>query len=211
MRLSLGLFVFFSAWLAVSGPCAAQTEPSPIPSAPVGAFAPADAPLATAATLGVPGGTPVKVSVDQQLTSSTEHAGEKFQFKANEDVIIERWVVVKKGAVGEGEVLTAERAGGNGHPGKMQLQFNWIYGADGFKIRLSDVATNQEGDEKKGGASTATIASYLILGPLGLFAHNFVRGNDVIVKPDQRIQIYTAQPIHVVPTSKVSASDGFAH
>jgi hypothetical protein len=132
-------------------------------------------------------------------------------FRADDDVIIDGWIVVKKGAIGEGDVLAAERPGGNGHPGKLQLQFDWIYGADGFKIRLSDVASNQEGDGKKGGASTATIASYLILGPLGLFAHNFVHGNDVIVKPDQKIQIFTADPIHVVPTVRVSTGDGFAH
>jgi hypothetical protein len=197
MRISLGVFVFLGVLVALTATARSQASP-------------ADSSVPASATLAVPGGTPVKISVDQQLTSSEEHAGDRFQFRADDDVTVDGWIVVKRGAIGQGDVLTAEPAGGNGHPGKLQLHFDWIYGADGFKIRLSDVASNQEGDGKKGSASTATIASYLILGPLGLFAHNFVHGSDVIVKPDQQIDIFTAEAIHVVPTARVPAGDGFA-
>lgn len=108
-------------------------------------------------------------------------------------------------------MLSAESAGGNGHPGKMQLQFEWVYGVDGLKIQLSDVPETQNGEGQKGGASTATIASYLVLGPLGLFAHNFVHGKDIIVKPDQKIQVYVAQTVHIAPKTRVTTADGFAH
>jgi uncharacterized membrane protein len=124
---------------------------------------------------------------------------------------VDSWVVIARDAVGEGSVVSAEGAAGNGHAGKIQLQLDWIYGADGLKIKLSDVASNANGDGAKGAASTAAIASYLVLGPLGLFAHNWVKGKDVTVKPEQKIAIFVAQTVHVTPKTKVSSTDGFAH
>ena len=166
---------------------------------------------APAATITVPGGTPMKVSLIEPISSNTAHAGDKIHFKAIDDVTVDSWVVIARDAIGEGSVISAEGAGGNGHPGKIALQFDWIYGADGLKIKLSDVASNANGDAAKGAASTAAIASYLVLGPLGLFAHNWVHGKDVTVKTDQKIAIYVAQTVHVTPKTKVSSTDGFAH
>jgi hypothetical protein len=185
-------------------------QSSPPPQAP--ATAPVDsASPAPVATITVPGGTPLKVSLIEPISSNSAHAGDKIHFKAIDDVTVDSWVVIARDAVGEGTVISAEGAGGNGHPGKIALQFDWIYGADGLKIKLSDVASNANGDAAKGAASTAAIASYLVLGPLGLFAHNWVHGKDVTVKTDQKIAIYVAQTVHVTPKTKVSTTDGFAH
>jgi hypothetical protein len=185
---------------------------------PAPAVSPAVAPAASppAAPVGpnaiaLPGGTLAKISLLEQVASNTAHEGDKFQFRSLEDVTVDGWILIPKGSLGEGEVLSAESAGGNGHPGKMKLQFNWIYGSDNLKIRLSDVPSTSNGDAAKGAASTAAIASYLVLGPLGLFAHNFVHGRDIVVKPDQKIQVYVAQGVHVTPKDKVTSADGFAH
>ena len=195
---------------AIAQTGAPAPQPPAAPAAPAAQPAPADA-TAPAASVSVPGGTPVKVMLVEQVASNTAHAGDKIHFKAVEDVTVDGWVVVAHDAVGEGSVVSAESAGGNGHPGKIQLQFDWIYGSDGLKIKLSDVATNANGDAAKGAASTAAIASYLVLGPLGLFAHNWVHGKDVVVKTDQKIPIYVAQTVHVTPKVRVSSTDGFAH
>jgi hypothetical protein len=189
-----------------SAPVPPAQPAQPPATAPVDTTAPANA-----ATITVPGGTLLKVSLIEPVSSNTAHAGDKIHFKAIDDVTVDSWVVIPRDAVGEGSVVSAEGAGGNGHPGKIQLQFDWIYGADGLKIKLSDVASNANGDAAKGAASTAAIASYLVLGPLGLFAHNWVHGKDVTVKPDQKIAIYVAQTVHVTPKTKVSSKDGFAH
>jgi hypothetical protein len=194
--------------IALGSNASAQTT-----AAPPSMDAPATAPTAlpTASGIAVVGGTPIKISLVEQIASNTAHAGDKLRFRTLDTVTTDGWIVVEKGALGEAQVLSAESAGGNGHPGKMQLQFDWVYGVDGLKIQLSDVPENQNGEGQKGGASTATIASYLVLGPLGLFAHNFVHGKDIIVKPDQKIQVYVAQTVHIVPKARVTTADGFAH
>lgn len=193
--------------LTLSAPlsAAAQTtelqSPQTIQSPVSEAFAP----------VAVVGGTPVKVSFLEQVASNTVRAGERIRFKAIDAVTSDGWIIVEKGALGEAEVLSAESAGGNGHPGKMEIQFDWIYAADGLKVQLSDIPETSSGQAQKGGASTASIASYLVLGPLGLFAHNFVHGKDIIIKPDQKIQVYVAQTVHIVPNTRVTNADGYAH
>jgi hypothetical protein len=136
---------------------------------------------------------------------------ERFQFRSLDDVAVDGWVVIPTGSLGEGEVMKAEPAGSNGHPAKIKLQFDWIYGADNLKIRLSDVPEANRGDGQKGTAATATIASSVLLGPIGLFAHNFVRGKDAIVTPDQEIKVYVAQTVHVISDHRLNPNDGFAH
>ncbi len=192
-------------------PVLAQTTPAPATDR---GFAPVATPTPKGATLApvlVPGGTPLKIVLVDQLASNKAHAEDRFSFHSLEAVTVEGFVVVPAGAMGEGHVVSAESAGGNGHPGKLALQFDWIYSSDNLRIKLSDVPSANDGDGAKGAASTAAIASYLVLGPLGLFAHNFVHGKDVIVQTDRKIPVYVAQSVHVVPTTKVTTADGFAH
>lgn len=157
----------------------------------------------------VPDGTPVRIALTDQVASNTAHVGDRFQFRSLDAVTVDGWVVIPRGSLGEGEVTQAEPAGSNGHPGKLKLQFDWIYGADNLKIRLSDVPDANRGDGQKGAASAATIASTVLLGPIGLFAHNFVHGENAIVTPDRAISVYVAQTVHVRPSYRLS--DGFAH
>ncbi|HTW83190.1 MAG TPA: hypothetical protein VMD91_03855 [Candidatus Sulfotelmatobacter sp.] len=187
----------------LAGSALAQTAPATSP-------APVAGPVTGTAVL-IPGGTPMKVVLTAQIASNTAHTGDTFQFKAQHDVVVDGWVVIAKGALGTGTVANAESAAGNGHPGKLALKFDWVYGVDGEKVALSDVPAQQDGEGKKGAASTATIASYVLLGPLGLFAHNFVHGHDVIVKPDQAIPVYVADAVHVTSSQQAVAQAGFAH
>ena len=163
------------------------------------------------APVAILGGTPIEIALLEELSSSTAQVGERLRFRAINSITSDGWVLVEKGALGEAEVVNAEGASGNGHPGKLNIQFDWIYGADGLKIRLSDMPTTSNGEAQQGGASTATIASYLILGPIGLFAHNFVRGRDIVIEPTQSLQVYVDQTVHITPVTRLTDADGFAH
>jgi len=159
----------------------------------------------------LPTGTPLEIHLDAPLSSASAKVGDKFAFQSNGDIAVDGVVVVAKGAQGEGEVAIAESAGSNGHPGKLGLQFNWIAAVDGSKVALSDTQHSDEGEQKKGAASTATIASYLILGPLGLFAHNFVRGRDITLDEKTKLKAYVDHTVHVGSQVKESVPPGFAH
>jgi len=158
----------------------------------------------------VPTGLPIGITLDSAISSSSAQVGDKFAFTALKDVSANGYVIIQRGAQGEGQVALAERAGGNGHPGKIGLQFNWIAGVDGSKIQLTDTQRTDEGEAKKGASSTATIATYILLGPVGLFAHNFVRGRDITLDERSKITAYVDHTVHVSSQSPDAAQPGFA-
>ena len=96
-------------------------------------------------------------------------------------------------------MTTVEHAGGNGHGGKVVLTMNWAYAVDGTKVDLASTSQDGGSGDKKGSASTATIASYALLGPIGLFAHNFVHGKDVTIGTDKVFVLYTDHNIDIRP------------
>ncbi len=50
-----------------------------------------------------------------------------------------------------------------------------------------------------------------MLGPLGLFAHNFVRGRDMTIDTKQVFKVFVDHDVHVVTTAKATNPDkGFA-
>ena len=112
--------------------------------------------------------------------------------------------MIAKGAHGQGEVVAVEPAGSNGHSGKIRLKYDWIVSVDGLQIPLSDTQRQDNGDDKRGAASTATIASYFFLGPIGLFAPIFVRGSEMTIQPTTKLVSYTGRNMHVVPAAEVA-------
>ena len=150
-------------------------------------------------TVLVPMGTEVDLAVDSTISSGNAKVDDTFSLHALHDVIIGDKIVIAKGAHGQGEVTDVEPAGSNGHPGKITLQYDWIDSVDGLQIPLSDTQQQSNGDDKRGAASTATIASYVVLGALGLFAHNFVRGSDITIQPTTKLVCYTGRNMHIAP------------
>jgi hypothetical protein len=110
------------------------------------------APPANVDGIEVTAGLPVAIRLDAPLSSSSAKVGDTFAFQASADITSGGFVVIPKGSQGQGEVVQAESAGGNGHPGKLGLQFDWIVAADGAKVKLSVTPRASEG-EGKGGAA----------------------------------------------------------
>jgi hypothetical protein len=156
-------------------------------------------------------GTPVTVVVTNQISSATAKVGDTFEITAKEAVIVGGWVAIEKGAPGQAEILAVARAGSHGKPGSLGIQMEWIYAADGEKVKLGSQNSTQEGEGKTGVASTMTILSYALLGPLGLFTHNFVKGKDVVVDDTHPLQTYTSDSAYIIATKRAKHADsGFA-
>lgn len=161
-------------------------------------------------------GTPIDVFVDNSMSSGAAKVGQTLSFHAAHDVytVDGAHIAIAKGAPGFGEVQSVDSAGGNGHGGKIALQFDWIAATDGTKVPLTNAQNSTEGGDAKGASSTATIASYVLLGPIGLFAHNFVRGKDAVISPTTPLVAYVDRAIRpaatgtLPPTPIISAQLG---
>ncbi len=138
---------------------------------------------AAAAMFTLPAGTQVQVRLAHPISSGTASVGQRFMFEAAAPVVIDNRVVIAKGAGGSGHVVSVSKARGKS-AGKLTLAFTNIHAADGSLVMLTE-NSSMKGNAEKGKASTATIAATVALGPLGLFAHNLVKGKDITVIPTQ--------------------------
>src|ERR1700733_14847840 len=152
----------------------------------------------------VPGGTVVTISVVNAISSSTAKVGDTFAIQVQSDVSAGGWLVIAKGAPGQGTIMSVDHAGSHGHPGSLGVEMNWIYAVDGDKIRLTSQNINEEGESKAGVASTVTIISWATLGLAGLFAHNFVKGRDVTVDDTTPLKAYNDDSVYVVANTRSS-------
>jgi len=148
---------------------------------------------AAAANVSVPAGATLKVHLTAGLSSSTAKRGQTFRVLASGPLVIDGWTAVAAGAVGQGVVGSASPAGKSGKQGKLALQFQWIVAADGSRLPLSSTEVSRNGKNKTGSSNAANIAGVVLLGPIGLFAHNFVKGKDVTVNPDHQFTVYVAR------------------
>jgi hypothetical protein len=158
----------------------------------------------------VPAGTRVPVAATEKISSATAQVGDLIEVSATEDVVVDGFIVVRKGAGGQAEIQSVERAHGNGGSGKLGIQMDWIAAVDGERIRLSSTQKTASEEDRGGSSSTATILSYALLGPLGLFFHNFAHGKDVIIDQTKVLTAFVDSTVHVVSTIPARA-DTFAH
>jgi hypothetical protein len=212
--IALGIVgIFFSLQQPIISLAQEPSSASPVPAA-------STAPLISSAAgepidqsgsgrVIVPGGTPLGVRLAAPLSSGSAHVNDEFRFQANENVVVAGWVVIAKDAVGSGIVTDVDAAGTHGHAGQIKLEYDWIYGVDGKKIRLSTVPSTGEGANEKGTASMATVVSTILLGPVGLFAHNFVKGQEATMDTSKIISVYVADTVHI--NANQQALDEYAH
>ncbi len=147
--------------------------------------------------VSVKGGTPVAVHIVGQLSSSTAHVGQTFRITMAGPLVVRGWVAAPEGATGQGTVETVSPAGSSGRQGKLSLAFDWVFAADGSKIPLSATNSTSAGKNKTGSSNAANVAATVLLGPVGLFAHNFVKGKDVNVGPSQKFEAYVNRTVLV--------------
>jgi hypothetical protein len=153
----------------------------------------------------VPGGTIIEVALAEPLSSATAKEGDQIAIRVVKEVDVDGWLVVPANSPGHATVSTAENAGSNGHGGQLGVTIDWVYSQDGGKVALSATSHASDNGQQKGAANTATILSYVLLGPLGLFAHNFVHGRDVTVDTKHVFSVFVDRDVHVVSALKATS------
>lgn len=187
----------------------ASSSPS---SSPAASPTPSPMPLPSGATsVLVPGGTTLTVSLTEPISSSTANVNDQVGIVVKKEVDVNGWIIVAAGANGHATVTNVEHAGSNGSGGKLAMSVDWVYSVDGGKIQLSTTNHASENGDQKGAASTATLLSWALLGPLGFFAHNFVRGKDVTIGTDKTFTVFVDHDVHVAATTKAGADPAFDH
>jgi hypothetical protein len=157
----------------------------------------------------VPGGTTVVVSLAEPISSATASVNDQVAVVVRKPVLVNGWIVVPAGSNGHATVTAVEHAASNGSGGKLSISVDWVYSADGGMIALSTTNHASESGDKKGAASTATLLSWVFLGPVGFFAHNFVRGQEVIIGTDRTFTVFVDHAVHVRATRQMAQRHAF--
>ena len=159
----------------------------------------------------IPGGTTVAIALTEPVSSATANLNDQIAVVVKKEVDVGGWLVIPAGSNGHATVTSVEHAAGNGSGGKLSLSVDWVYSTDGGRVQLSQTNHASESGDTKGAASTATLLSWVFLGPLGFFAHNFVRGRDVTIPTNKTFTVFVDHDVHVQATQKAGQGQGFAH
>lgn len=140
-------------------------------------------PAAIAATL--PMFTPLKVMLDDELSSTANKVGDRFGVTVLEDVVAEGTIVIPAGTRGEGVVSFATPRGGFGKAGMLSISLRTL--DLGGKSVLLDGRYREEGKDKNG----AVAATYWAV---GIFA-GFIKGKPGHIERGRELRARTGEDI----------------
>lgn len=183
--------VFWVAAFAAPSVAFAQTGSSAAPAGTPTAAAAQPAQAAQAAPamreIVLPPNSELIVTPNDTITTKGKQVKEGYKFKISTmfDVMQDGYVVIPKGAAGEGTVTWLTRKGAFGKSGKMEVSFDWI-DLNGRRVPLTG-NFRQEGEGNTGATVGAAVAA-------GVFSA-FVTGHSASIANGQQLRAHTAEPL----------------
>lgn len=142
----------------------------------------------------IPERTVIPVKLSQHLKGDQVTVGQSVDFEVARDIIIDDFIVIKRGAPAYGDIITAEKGGYVSIGGKIGLNIDYCKAIDGSKVYLKSIL------QKKGKSSMGgTIAVSVIVCPLFLL----MRGEEAELPIGTQFKSYTENDVFV----KVLASE----
>ncbi|MGC1186181.1 MAG: hypothetical protein WA871_02205 [Candidatus Acidiferrales bacterium] len=140
-------------------------------------------------------GTPVKLALNESISSANQHKGNLVLFVVEEDVKVGEVVVIPKGANAWGTITIAKPKRKVGRAGEIEVSIDKVRLADGEKVALTNT-DGGNGDSHQGQMATAIAVSGVLAwpaAPLFLLMHGkdasmprgtetmaFVRGDNTL-------------------------------
>jgi len=122
------------------------------------------------ATVKIPDGTPVRLSLLDSLSSATNHADDAVNLEVTEEIRIGPVIAIPRGATARGHVVEAQPKRRMGRAGKLNFSVDYVKAPDGTNVRLR-ASSARLGEDKTGTVIVGTV----LLG--GLFL--LMRGKDI--------------------------------
>ena len=110
-------------------------------------------PAAARGELVIANQTPVHLKLGRALSSESAKVGEEVTFEVADDLVVNGYVVVKKGAPAAGSVTEAEPRGRMGKAGKLNVSVSSVQLADGRNLPLRSFGINTPSADQKSGVS----------------------------------------------------------
>ena len=203
-------------------PPAAELAPPPADAAPQAAPQPQNAPPAARNstipdTLTVPAGAVIPVRIQQWLSSDQNQAGDTFSAVLDQPLIVNGWVVARRGQTVTGRVVLAQKAGHGNTESKLGIELSQLTVVDGQQLPVSTQliqnarARSQARDAATlggttalgaiiggaaGGGSGAAIGAAAGIGA-GIAAIMATPGRPTIIRPETLLSFQLQAPVDI--------------
>ena len=152
---------------------------------------PAAAPAQNAAVPAVPAledGTPVRLRLAENVSSSDAHAGDSIALEVLDEVRVANVLVIPKGATALATVTNAQSKRSMGRAGKLDINIDSVKLVDGEKAALRAIKDVKGGGHTGAmtGAMVATSLVFFPAAPLFLFVH----GKDITIPKGTEITAF---------------------
>jgi len=190
-----------------------QNAPQPVPAPD--ARPATDAPLPPA-VLTVPAGTVLLVELSDTVSSKDQHAGDAFIAELQHPIVVDGWVIARRGQTVTGHIAATQRAGRVKGTSKLSLELEEVNIVDGQQISVQSEQVENSGPTSRGRdalgvAVTAAVGAAIgavcgakgaAIGATAGAAVGFAgvlltRGEDTQVGPEKVLAFRLASPITI--------------
>jgi len=133
-------------------------------------------------------GTPVRLVLDQTLSSESSHTGDLVSFEVVEDINVSGVLIIPRGSTAWATVTAAEHKKRMGRGGKLDLNIDKVRVADGEKVLLRAVQ-GVKGGGHTGAMVGAMVATSLVAWPAAPF-FLFMHGKDINIPKGTQITAF---------------------
>lgn len=142
-------------------------------------------------------GTPVKLLLQENLSSADATLGQQVAFEVVDDVVVNGYVLISHGALAKGTVTEAQPKRRMGRAGKLNVNIDYAVMTDGEHALLSAVK-DAKGDGRGAAVTTGVVATAIVFfpaAPLFLLMH----GKDVRIPEGTQITAFTNGDVRFNP------------
>jgi hypothetical protein len=145
----------------------------------------------------LPERTVIPVRLIQNIEGKNVMAGQSIDFEVSRDIIIDNYILIRRGAPAYATITSAEKAGYVSQGGKLGFSMDYCKAVDGEKIYLKSVL-GREAESHMGANITASV----IVCPLFLL----MKGKEAKVEKGTEFRAYTENNtmVEVEPTKKLT-------
>jgi len=154
----------------------------------------------------LPKGTLVKIELLTELNSERSRPNDPVSYRVAEDVRVDNAIVIPRGTVGQGHVVSVDTAGRLGQDGLVRVDFGRVAAMDSKNVPIQVAERATEQNKSLELAAGASLAGVVLLGPIGLAAGYFVRGRSHVVPIGTTFYAETASDVKVNALSLIPTS-----
>ncbi len=198
-------------------PAAGSTAPD---AAPQTQSAPPARNAAVPDTLTLPAGAVIPVRIQQWLSSDQNHAGETFAATLDQPLIVNGWVVARRGQSVVGRIVLAQKSGHGNSESKLGVELSDLSIVDGQQLPVS-TSLIQNSRTRSQGRDVATVGGTTALGAIiggvagggsgaaigaaagvgaGIAAVMATPGRPTIIRPEDLLTFQLQAPVSISTT-----------